>query len=372
MFYEFYIDQFFLEHFLTGFLLIAAVTLIQRNRMAWGRIVTASAVNAAVVTLLVLARRSGWYLTGLFFASLILYAGYGVGAWVRGTFFLLIVTVCFGGTLELLMNLSGLPLMAGSAAAFGLLGAIGRILSKRKTLQAGLATVRLQWEKRTEIICGMIDTGNHLEEPLTGRPVSIVEASLAERLLGDHWETRRGLYLIPYHSIGTEKGWMRGVTIDRMTVELPGGRVVVTRPVLAIYEGQVSAGKEYQMILHPLHARPDAGCGPTKAGCGLAEAGRNPGEEGCARAEAGCSPAKESCGPTKAGYGRAEAGRNPGETGCSSGDVGCGRAEEGCGSSEAGIRTETVPADIRKKSDLPGMTEATDKQDKRGERENDS
>ena len=46
---------------------------------------------------------------------------------------------------------------------------------------------------------------------------------------------------------------MRGVTIDSMTVELPQRTEVVRRPVLAIYEGELSAGARFQMVLHPLH-----------------------------------------------------------------------------------------------------------------------
>ncbi len=255
MFYEFYIDQFFLEHLLTGFLLITAASYVQRKKLSWIRRIAGSLVNAATVTLLVCLRRpgGGWYLTGLFFASLVLYSGQGAAVWLSGLFFLLLMTVCFGGILELLMNLSGFPLMAGSVAAAGLLGIVGRALARQKALRTGLATVHLQWEGRSETVCGLLDTGNHLEEPLTGRPVSIVDAPLAKRLLGSEWEGRRGFYLIPYHSIGTEKGWMRGVTIDRMVVELQDAKMVVERPVLAICESRVSVQNRYQMILHPLH-----------------------------------------------------------------------------------------------------------------------
>ena len=50
---------------------------------------------------------------------------------------------------------------------------------------------------------------------------------------------------------------MRGVTIDSMTVELSEGTAVIKRPVLAIYDGQVSTGGRFQVILHPLHAWPE-------------------------------------------------------------------------------------------------------------------
>ncbi len=47
---------------------------------------------------------------------------------------------------------------------------------------------------------------------------------------------------------------MRGVVIDSMKVRSGKSTAVYKRPVIAVYEGQVSAGGQYQMILHPMHA----------------------------------------------------------------------------------------------------------------------
>lgn len=62
---------------------------------------------------------------------------------------------------------------------------------------------------------GLVDTGNQLTEPLTGRAVSILSPGQAEKLLTAGWETERGMCLIPYHSIG-KSGWMKAVIADRM------------------------------------------------------------------------------------------------------------------------------------------------------------
>lgn len=260
MYYEFYIDQFFLEHLLTGSLLIAASIRIQRKKLSPVRVLAGSTVNAVIVTMLVCLGMPEWYFTGMLLAGVILFAGRKREEWFSGLFFLLLVTVCFSGILEMLIGLFGFPLIAGTVVSVLLLDVTGRFLLKQKVLQDSLVMVRLQWEERSEILCGMIDTGNQLEEPLTRRPVSIIEASLAKRLLGDAWEERRGFYLIPYHSIGAERGWMRGVTIDEMTVKVSGNTAVIKRPILAIYEGELSAGKRYQMILHPLHVQPENKC----------------------------------------------------------------------------------------------------------------
>ncbi len=256
MYYEFYIDQFFLEHLLVGYLLIATTVSLRRQSVSWKRMMAGSAVGAAAVTALVCLGLPGWYFIGMLLSGAVVFAGKGREEILGGLGFLLLLGVCFGGALQALLDLFGLPLMTGSVLALSLVSLAGRILSKQKALRDSLVTVRLQWEERTETLRGLIDTGNRLKEPLTGRPVSIVDAEPASRLLGKAWEERRGFYLIPYHSVGTEKGWMRGVTIDSMTVELSRGTAVVKRPVLAIYEGELSAETRFQMVLHPLHAQP--------------------------------------------------------------------------------------------------------------------
>lgn len=236
--------------------MIATAASLGRLKLSRKRIAAGSFANAAAMTLLVCLGQSGWYFLCVLLAGSILFAGKRREEFLRGLFFLFLTGVCFGGVLEALLGMFGLPLIAGTALAVLALRIAGRFLIRQKALRDSLVTVRLQWEERTETLLGMIDTGNSLEEPLTGRPVSIVDAAPARRLLGSAWEERRGFYLIPYHSVGTERGWLRGVTIDCMTVELSGGPAVVERPILAIYDGQLSANGRFRLILHPLHARP--------------------------------------------------------------------------------------------------------------------
>lgn len=171
---------------------------------------------------------------------------------VKSVVLLLLVTVCFGGALEALLAIWGLPLLAGTVLAVLFVGLAGKRLERLMKLE-GTVMVRLQWGDRTEEVCGLIDSGNHLKEPLTGKPVSIIDADSIGQLLGENWERQKGFLLIPYHSIGTEKGWLQGVTIDRMYILSSGEEAVIEGPVLAIYKGHVSAEAQYQMIVHPLH-----------------------------------------------------------------------------------------------------------------------
>lgn len=254
MYYEFYIDQFLLEHLLIGYLLIAASVSLQKKTVTRKRIAAGSIINAVLTTVLVCLGLPQWTIVSMPAALAAVYLGKSRREFGSGLFFLLFVTVCFGGSLEALLQLVKLPVMAGAVLCVMLLRGAGRWIRGRRMKLSGIATVELRWEDQTLRLRGMVDTGNRLTEPLSGRPVSIVDGVSAKKLLGEGWESRRGFYLIPYHSIGTDKGWMLGVTIDSLSVEAPEGRIDIQNPVLAIYEGQVSYRKQYQVILHPMHA----------------------------------------------------------------------------------------------------------------------
>lgn len=264
MYYELYIDQFFLEHLLTDGLLLALTALLCRSRLRAGRLLAGSAAGAAVMTFLIC--------TGCVVLWPLSLTAAGVAAfWRRGEpcpweklLALLFVTCCFGGVLGALTELFGLPVLwmaagAGCALWYG----IAWLYRKRKRA-AGTALVTIWWGERQVQAEGLIDTGNHLREPLTGHPVSILSRDTAEELLGAGWEARKGFFLIPYHTIGRKQGWMRAVAVDRMAVTLPRGgdgqeALEISAPILAISEGVLSETEHYRMILHPMHVE-DAGC----------------------------------------------------------------------------------------------------------------
>lgn len=253
MYYEFYIDQFFAEHLLTGYFLLSSAVLWQKKTVSGIRILLGSAAGSAVMSALICARMPRLYPLGMAAAGVFVFAGKRQGGFLRGMGTLLAVTVCFGGVLETLVSVWHLPGAAAMALSAAAVRYAYRYMESR-IKQGGVAEVQLFCGDKTERISGLIDSGNRLAEPLTGRPVSIVDGAVLRRLAGEGRIKERGCLLIPYHSIGTEKGWLCAVVIDRMQIRTKGSTAEIRDPVLAIYNGQVSAGGQYQMIIHPVHA----------------------------------------------------------------------------------------------------------------------
>ena len=104
-------------------------------------------------------------------------------------------------------------------------------------------------EKKQCTITALIDSGNGLVEPVSGKPVSLVEKSIMEgfqtELLSENFR------IVPFSSIGKEKGVLEAYFIERMEIRRGGESIVVEKPIIAIAQNGISSKKMYQMILHP-------------------------------------------------------------------------------------------------------------------------
>ena len=89
-------------------------------------------------------------------------------------------------------------------------------------------------------VIGLADTGNSLTEPITGKPVSVIQAEELKKIPDK-------ILLIPYNSVGKERGLMRAFVADNLIVN---GRTV-EKPIIGIHKGSFGGNNRYQLILHP-------------------------------------------------------------------------------------------------------------------------
>ncbi|MCD7735907.1 MAG: sigma-E processing peptidase SpoIIGA, partial [Lachnospiraceae bacterium] len=125
MYYEFYIDQFFVEQLISGYLLLLSASILCRASPQWGRLLLGSLLGAGFTTLLVCIKLPGLYpLAWMIAAAAAFWRRALSKEWrynLNCTLCLLTATVCFGGVLEALMALLPLPFMAAVCLAFVLI-----------------------------------------------------------------------------------------------------------------------------------------------------------------------------------------------------------------------------------------------------------
>lgn len=119
----------------------------------------------------------------------------------------------------------------------------------------------------------LVDTGNRLKDPLGGAPVVVVEHSVVSHLLPEHlrpvlaqmetgdlsgisrlltserWSSR--FRIIPYTSLGKEKGLLVGFRPDEASVVLEGRRIPLDRVVVALHPNALDPEGVYRALVHP-------------------------------------------------------------------------------------------------------------------------
>jgi len=122
-------------------------------------------------------------------------------------------------------------------------------------------------------VIGLLDTGNHLTDPLTGTPVIVLEQELLARLLppdlaanlhqlksGDEkaltqllaasrWSSR--FRVIPYSSLGSKSGMLVGFRPDMVTLDVSGQSVPLGEAIVALCSHQLDNAGEYQALVPP-------------------------------------------------------------------------------------------------------------------------
>ncbi len=108
-------------------------------------------------------------------------------------------------------------------------------------LYKGTKQVRIQ---------GIVDTGNSLTEPLSGKPVSVMDREVFEKLWHQE-DLINGFRVIPYRSVGCVRGIMKGYEVPEMIIEHGGAKKVCHNIYVGISEGKVSSAGNYQILVHP-------------------------------------------------------------------------------------------------------------------------
>ena len=118
---------------------------------------------------------------------------------------------------------------------------------------------KLKWvtcEVNGKIICciGLLDTGNSLYDPLSRKPVSVLERSELEK--NSICIKEEQYKVVPYHSLGTKHGVLEAFVADKIVItpmedEEKSSCIERQKVIVGIYEGKLSQDARYQMILHP-------------------------------------------------------------------------------------------------------------------------
>ena len=116
-----------------------------------------------------------------------------------------------------------------------------------------LYPLKLTYHERQCEGIGLLDTGNHLREPISKQAVIIATLEALKGFLEEDMlsvieniesikdtETMYRLKWIPYHSLGRKNGFLAGIIIDELIIYQEGEEIVHKKPLIAITKEELS------------------------------------------------------------------------------------------------------------------------------------
>ena len=277
-----YIDTLFLLNALVDYLLLLAAARLAGEPLRRWRFALGAALGGGYAVAI--------FLPGLGFlahplcrvasAALMLLIAYGGSRRLLRQGVLFIALTCaFGGGVVAIGLLGGTGLSLGNgvfysaldlkvvllsaAVCYGVLTLVFQRLARHSAAGGELVRARLRLGERTVEFTALVDTGNTLTDPVSGRPVMVAEGERAAPLFpeerrpgpADLRDPTSGLErlgtgkirfrLLPYRSVGVERGLLLAVRVDSLELDGQGrGPVLV-----ALSPTPVSDGGGYQALI---------------------------------------------------------------------------------------------------------------------------
>lgn len=264
MYYEVYIDRLFCLNFWMNFLILRICAALLKEKINRRRFLLSCAILSAFDSIAICCIRFNGVF--IFFVlqpvlcmlgAVCFFSFRGIRSLLRQTLLIVLVSMLFGGILTwldsvLLLNGKSIrritSILVISTVSYELLQYAVHKMKRRRCIEPRLYSVVLTHKDRSLSVRALLDTGNALIEPISKKPVCILQKKEAEKLC----KQEEGMLLIPYRAVGTKSGILYGFTADSMKLINEGEQREIFKPIIGITDEKISIKQEYEMLLNPL------------------------------------------------------------------------------------------------------------------------
>ena len=200
-----YIDIIFLENIIMNFIILLSTGLVLREKISYIKIFIASTLGSIYVVVTYITNMK--LLLGIFMKILlsiamtyIAFNSKKVKRHIKEILTFYLVSFVFGGAAIatiyfikpqniLIKNgvyigrYSTITILIGAILGFILVNIVFKIIKKKITKSELNCTMKIKFEGKEQIIKAMLDTGNMLKDPITRKPVAIIDSEIAEKIL---------------------------------------------------------------------------------------------------------------------------------------------------------------------------------------------
>lgn len=287
MYYEIYLDVVFIINFMLDFIIVRITGYILRRKSTLLRCILAAAVSSFVLCIMYIFFMESFVEN--YFAMMlsmnvvtVVMTFYNKGDKPYKIIHILVVyyvvSFVLGGIINMVcvkaFDSAGLfkvawwsVLLTGMAAVIAVRPLTAWIEGRRekRSICCDVELVIGEGQMRFK---GIIDTGNHLKEPVSGKPVHVAELSAVEGglkedfvcavkmyyekgIIGSGLYAVKGIRMVPFRAVGTpEDKLLIAVSADIMKVKNELFEYTDRDVYVALYNGRLSGDGSYRILLH--------------------------------------------------------------------------------------------------------------------------
>jgi len=287
IFLNIYIDLIFLENIFMNSIIIYATAIILKKEIKILRILLASFIGATYACIQYITKMEIY--TNIFLKLILsftmVYISFNsktIKSFFREILIFYLTSFTFGGvTFALLYFISPGDILFQNGTLVGIYplkmiligGFIGFIIIiiSFKSIKSKFGKkdmfckIKICFNNKQVNISAIIDTGNFLKEPLTGKPVIIVEKDvlnecICAEILGNLQDIVNGkknvpdsyiskICLIPFTALGTKNSLILGIKPDKFCIEYQEKNMENNNIIIGIYENKLSKSNKYNALV---------------------------------------------------------------------------------------------------------------------------
>ena len=255
MYYELYVDVLFLVNFFMDYIVLLFVWKVLHCETRHLRLLAGAGLGAVMTCILIVIPLPSAFLENLLFhlfvSTSMIRIGLGVKnrtVFLRAFILLYIGTVFMGGILEALnqyIKIGGLFFVFAILGYYLSLG-VWNFLSKLQRWNSTHVKVKIGFQGKELELNALIDTGNSLYDPVTGKPVSIISKSHVK----DFWQETNNTHFISLQTITGTACNVPLICAEKLWIKDEKNRCF-HKVLFAVADKEVSKNGMYQVILNP-------------------------------------------------------------------------------------------------------------------------
>jgi len=278
---EYYVEYIFAENFFIDFILLFITGNLIKKKIIYKRLVAASLIGALYVILIAYFGKAfmTYFIVKISISVLMIfvaYDSYGIMTNIRVVLCFYIVTLIMVGIVTALYyftddKLTVNIIVISMFMSFAVLKFLFYEIKLRKEKNDYIRTVNININNKTKSLRAFIDTGNELTDPLTGKPVIVVNIECLSDILGEDLtkeilefykskdKSYANLFLeknhkiklrvMRYNTISNKGELMICIVPDNITILGNDKNIIKADAIIGIYPQKISRKEDYDALL---------------------------------------------------------------------------------------------------------------------------